>query len=62
MKFTARTIIDRPAAHWFLSGRPDFVAACAVQLADAGLPARLIHKATFWGMRTTTPSYELAHA
>ena len=50
-----RTIANRPTARWFLSGRSDFVAAVATQLADAGVPARMIHKDTFWGMHNTAP-------
>jgi ferredoxin-NADP reductase len=46
-----QAITDRPAALWSLSGRSDFVAAVARQLADAGVPARMIHKDAFWGMR-----------
>jgi ferredoxin-NADP reductase len=52
----SRTIADRPTARWFLSGRPAFVAAVATQLAGAGVPARRIHKAKFWGMRSTAPA------
>ena len=46
-----QAITDRPAAQWSLSGRPNFVAAVAGQLADARVPARMIHKDAFWGMR-----------
>jgi ferredoxin-NADP reductase len=46
-----QAIAGRPAARWSLSGRSDFVAAVASQLADAGVPARMIHKDAFWGMR-----------
>ena len=48
-----RAIASRPAARWLLSGRPDFVAAVATQLASAAVPARMICKAKFWGMRDT---------
>jgi len=59
-----RTIASRPAARWSVSGRRDFVAAVATQLADAGVPARRIHKDAFWGMRTTAiaPRHDLVHA
>ena len=53
-----RTIASRPAARWLLSGRPDFVATVATQLADAAVPARMIHKDKFWGMRTTAPRHD----
>jgi len=43
---------DRPGARWSLSGRPDFVASVAAQLALAGVPTRRIHKDAFWGMRS----------
>jgi ferredoxin-NADP reductase len=48
-----RTTASRPAARWLLSGRPDFVAAVATQLAAAAVPAGLIHKDKFWGMHVT---------
>ena len=51
-----QAIADRPAARWSLSGRPDFVAAVARQLADAAVPARMIHKNAFWGMRAPAPA------
>lgn len=57
-----RTVADRPAARWLLSGRPDFVAALATQLADAGVPARMIHKDKFWGMRSAAPRHDLVLA
>jgi glycine betaine catabolism B len=57
-----RTIVNRPTARWSLSGRPDFVATVATQLADAGVPARMIHKDKFWGMRNTAPRHDLVHA
>jgi hypothetical protein len=28
----------------------------SAQLADAGVPARMIHKGRFWGMRNTAPA------
>jgi len=31
-------------------------------LADAGAPARMIHKGRFWGMRNTRPRHDLAPA
>jgi len=46
-----RAVADRPDARWSLSGRSGFVAALAAQLTEAGVPARRIHKAAFWGMR-----------
>ena len=48
-----RAIASRPAARWLLSGRPDFVVAVATQLASAAVPAQMICKAKFWGMRDT---------
>jgi ferredoxin-NADP reductase len=53
-----RTIVSRPAARWLLSGRPDFVTAVATQLAGAAVPARMIHKDKFWGMRTAAPRHD----
>jgi len=47
----ARVVADRPDARWSLSGRSGFVSALAVQLAEAGVPARRVHKDAFWGMR-----------
>jgi len=44
-------VADRPDARWSLSGRSGFVSALAVQLAEAGVPARRVHKDAFWGMR-----------
>ncbi len=49
-----QAMADRPTARWSLSGRTAFVAAVATQLTDAGVPARMIHKDAFWGMRTPT--------
>ena len=46
-----QAIADRPAARWSLSGRPDFATAIARQLAGAAVPARMIHKDAFRGMR-----------
>ena len=57
-----KAIVNRPAARWLLSGRPDFTAAVATQLADAAMPARMIHKDKFWGMRTTAPRHDLVPA
>jgi hypothetical protein len=56
------TIASRQAARWSLSGRPDFVAAVASQLAYAGVPARMIHKDKFRGVRTTAPRHDLVYA
>ena len=49
-------IVNRPTARRLLPGRPDFVAAAATQLADAGVPARMTRKGRFWGMRTPAPA------
>ncbi|MDQ4503059.1 FAD-dependent oxidoreductase [Sinomonas sp. ASV322] len=57
-----RTMVSRPAARWVLSGRPDFVAAVGTQLAEAGVPARTVHKATFWGMHNPAPRHDLVPA
>ena len=51
-----QAIADRPAARWSLSGRPDFAAAVARQLAGAAVPARMIHKDAFRGMRAPAPA------
>jgi hypothetical protein len=51
-----RAFVNRPAARRLLSGRPDFVATVANQLADAGVPARMTRKGRFWGTRNTAPA------
>ena len=51
-----RTFVNRPVARRLLPGRPDFVVV-ATQLAEAGVPARSIHRGRFWGMRNTAPRH-----
>ena len=51
-----KAIVNRPAARWLLSRRPDFAAAVAAQLADAAMPARMIHKDKFWACEPPPPA------
>ena len=51
-----RTFVNRPVARGLLPGRADFVVV-ATQLAEAGVPARSIHRGRFWGMRYTAPRH-----
>lgn len=52
----ARTIATTPHAQWMISGRSGFVSATAEHLRAAGIDRRSIGRASFTGMRSTSPA------